>query len=41
MNLTTNYLGMELKNPLVAGASPLSKEAGTVRELEDAGCPPW
>jgi dihydroorotate dehydrogenase (fumarate) len=37
MNLTTNYLGMELKNPLVAGASPLSKEAGTVRELEDAG----
>jgi dihydroorotate dehydrogenase (fumarate) len=37
MNLTTRYLGMELKNPLVAGASPLSKEAGTVRELEDAG----
>jgi len=37
MDLSTNYLGMELKNPLVAGASPLSREVDTVRELEDAG----
>lgn len=37
MDLTTKYLGLELKNPLVAGASPLSREVGTVRELEDAG----
>jgi len=37
MDLSTNYLGLELANPLVAGASPLSREVGTVRELEDAG----
>ncbi|HRX85637.1 MAG TPA: dihydroorotate dehydrogenase-like protein [Phycisphaerae bacterium] len=37
MDLSTNYLGLDLKNPLVAGASPLSREVATVRELEDAG----
>jgi dihydroorotate dehydrogenase (fumarate) len=37
MDLSTNYLGLELKNPLVAGASPFSREVSTVRELEDAG----
>ncbi|RME41721.1 MAG: dihydroorotate dehydrogenase-like protein [Planctomycetota bacterium] len=36
-DLTTNYLGLRLKNPLVAGASPMSREVGTVRALEDAG----
>jgi len=37
MDLTTNYLGLRLKNPIVAGASPLSRDLGTVRALEDSG----
>jgi dihydroorotate dehydrogenase (fumarate) len=37
IDLTTNYLGLQLKNPLVASASPLSKKVDTVRRLEDAG----
>jgi dihydroorotate dehydrogenase (fumarate) len=37
MDLSTIYMGLELKNPLVAGASPLSREVDTVRVLEDAG----
>lgn len=36
-DLTTSYLGLHLKNPLVASASPLSKKVETVRRLEDAG----
>jgi len=37
MNLTTNYLGMLLKNPIVASSSPLSHSVGSIRRLEDAG----
>jgi len=37
MNLTTHYLGLELKNPLVPSASPLTKSLDTARELEDSG----
>ena len=37
MNLETRYLGLTLKNPLVPSASPLSKDAATVKRLEDAG----
>jgi len=36
-DLTTTYLGMQLKNPLVASASPLSEDLGNVRRMEDAG----
>jgi len=36
-DLTTTYLGLQLKNPLVASASPLSKNIDIVRRLEDAG----
>jgi dihydroorotate dehydrogenase (fumarate) len=36
-DLTTNYLGLTLKNPLVASASPLSKKLDTVKKMEDAG----
>src|SRR5215467_9370858 len=36
-DLTTTYLGLHLKNPLVASASPLSKKVDMVRRLEDAG----
>ena len=37
MNLTTNYLGMALKNPIVASSSPLSHSVDSIRRLEDAG----
>jgi len=37
MDLTTRYLGLELPNPLVCGASPLGYDLGLVRRLEDAG----
>jgi dihydroorotate dehydrogenase (fumarate) len=36
-DLRTTYLGLALKNPLVASASPLSKSVDTVRRLEEAG----
>ncbi len=36
-DLTTTYLGLKLKNPLVASASPLSKKVDNVRRLENAG----
>jgi dihydroorotate dehydrogenase (fumarate) len=36
LDLTTSYLGLKLKNPLVASASPLSKKVDSVRRLEDA-----
>jgi dihydroorotate dehydrogenase (fumarate) len=36
-DLSTKYLGLSLKNPLVASASPLSKKVDTVRKLEEAG----
>lgn len=37
IDLKTTYLGLSLKNPLVASASPLSKNLDRVRQLEDAG----
>lgn len=37
IDLSTSYLGLHLKNPLVASASPLSKKIDRVRRLEDAG----
>jgi dihydroorotate dehydrogenase (fumarate) len=37
MDLSTNYLGIRLAHPLVAGASPLSDDLDTVKQLEDAG----
>ncbi len=36
-DLTTTYLGLSLKNPLVISASPLSKKVDMVCRLEDAG----
>jgi len=35
--LTTKYLNLNLKNPLVASASPLSKKLDHIKRLEDAG----
>jgi dihydroorotate dehydrogenase (fumarate) len=37
MNLTTNYLGLKLKNPLMPGASPLVDNLDNIKRLEDAG----
>jgi len=36
-DLSTTYLGLNLKNPLVAAASPFSKNIDKARKLEDAG----
>lgn len=36
-NLSTTYLGLPLKNPLVASASPLSKKIDRAKKLEEAG----
>jgi len=36
-DLTTNYLGMQLRTPLVPSASPLSQEVSSIRRMEDAG----
>ena len=37
IDLKTNYLGLQLRTPLVASASPLSQELEAIRHLEDAG----
>ncbi len=37
MDLSTTYLGLKLKNPLVPSAGPLSKDLGTMKAVEDAG----
>jgi len=37
MSLATKYLGLDLKNPIVASSSPLSHSLDGIRRLEDAG----
>lgn len=37
MDITTNYLGMKLKSPIVPSASPLSRDIGNIKAMEDAG----
>jgi dihydroorotate dehydrogenase (fumarate) len=37
MDLTTTYMGMDLKNPIVPSASPLSENLDNIRRMEDAG----
>jgi len=37
MNLTTTYMGLTLKNPIVPSASPLTKKLSGIKQLEDAG----
>ncbi|HXF62095.1 MAG TPA: dihydroorotate dehydrogenase-like protein [Caldilineaceae bacterium] len=39
MDLSTTYLGLRLKHPVVPSASPLSQTLDGVRRLEDAGAP--
>jgi dihydroorotate dehydrogenase (fumarate) len=37
IDLSTRYLRLKLKNPLVASSSPLCEDVGNIRRLEDAG----
>jgi len=37
IDLSTSYLGLKLKNPLVASSSPMCQDVANVRHLEDAG----
>jgi dihydroorotate dehydrogenase (fumarate) len=37
MDLSTKYLGLKLRNPLVAAASPLTSEVENIKKLVDAG----
>lgn len=36
-NLSTTYLGLKLKNPIIAGSSNLSTDSSILKRLEDAG----
>lgn len=36
-DLRTKYLGLDLKNPLIASASALSKKLANIKKMEDAG----
>ena len=36
-DLSTHYLGLTLKNPLVVSASPLSEDVANIKKIEDAG----
>ena len=40
MDLSTTYLGMKLRTPLVPSASPLSEEIEKIRRMEQAGAAP-
>ena len=37
IDLTTNYLGLKLKNPIVVSASPLTERLENFARLQDAG----
>jgi dihydroorotate dehydrogenase (fumarate) len=37
VDLSTTYMGLSLKNPIVPSASPLSADLGQIKQMEDAG----
>jgi dihydroorotate dehydrogenase (fumarate) len=37
MDLSTSYMGLKLKNPIVPSASPLSENIDNIKQMEDAG----
>jgi len=37
INLATNYMGIELKNPIIAGASSMSTDLNMLKKIEKAG----
>ena len=38
MNLSTRLMGLQLAHPFIAGASPLGRDLGRIKRLEDGGC---
>ena len=36
-DLRTTYLGIDLKNPLIAGASSLTSNVDSIKKIEDEG----
>ena len=41
MDLTTKYLGLKLRSPLVVSASPMSEDIDNIKRMEDAGAAGW
>ncbi len=39
MDLTTNYLGLSLRSPLVPSASPLWEKIENIRQMAQSGIP--
>ncbi len=37
VDITTTYLGLNLKNPIVPSASPLSRDVDNIKKMEDSG----
>ncbi|MEW6758485.1 MAG: dihydroorotate dehydrogenase-like protein, partial [Acidobacteriota bacterium] len=37
MDLSTTYMGLKLRNPLVASASPLTSDLDTLKHMEEKG----
>jgi len=37
IDLSTTYLGLKLRNPLVASSGPMCEDVGNIRRMEDAG----
>src|SRR6056297_3560810 len=37
MDLSTTYMGLDLRHPIMASASPLSADLGGILQLSDAG----
>ena len=37
MDLSTTYLSLKLRTPLIVAASPLSEEIDSIKQLEEAG----
>lgn len=37
MDISTRYLGLRLKNPIIASASPISEKLDGIKKLEDSG----
>jgi len=41
IDLSTTYLGLQLKNPIVVSAGPLQREVEAVREMSAPAPRPW
>ena len=41
MSLSTEYMGLKLKNPIVVAAGPWSRDGASIQRSIDAGAAPW